>query len=162
MEPTHLRNRDDPSSAWRLDRPGLRAVLRQCQMRPAPVIVVDEVLKMSIQAALAENHHVIPGTPGAWCRSPVRHRHAARATAAQKALVGCPWPSPGRRNPSRRSDRGPVADSAAQYPRETLPAVVEQSPQQSDGPSPRNVRSAGAHAPAPETRTCRFLPITLP
>ena len=29
------------------------------KMRPAPVIVVDEVLKMSIQAALAENDHVI-------------------------------------------------------------------------------------------------------
>jgi hypothetical protein len=59
MEPTHLRNRDDPSSSWRLDRPGLRAVLRQCQMRPAPVRVVDEVLKMSMQAALAENDHGI-------------------------------------------------------------------------------------------------------
>jgi len=42
---------------------GLRAVLRQCQMRPAPVIVVDEVLKMSIQAALAENDHVIQALP---------------------------------------------------------------------------------------------------
>jgi hypothetical protein len=31
-------------------------------MRPAPVIVV-EVLKMSIQAALAENHHVIQALP---------------------------------------------------------------------------------------------------
>jgi hypothetical protein len=28
-------------------------------MRPAPVIVVDEVLKMSIQAALTENDHGI-------------------------------------------------------------------------------------------------------
>jgi hypothetical protein len=32
-------------------------------MRPAPVIVVDEVLQMSIQAALAENHHVIQALP---------------------------------------------------------------------------------------------------
>jgi hypothetical protein len=94
-----------------------------------------------------------PGTPGAWCRSPVRHRNAPRATAAQKAVVGCPWPSPGGRNPSRRSDRGPVADSAAHYPRERLPAVVEQSTPQSDGPSPRNVRPTGTHAPAPETPT---------
>ena len=67
MEPTHLRNRDDPSSSWQLDRPGLRAVLRQCQMRPAPVRVVDEVLKMSIQAALTENDHgiqALPANPG--------------------------------------------------------------------------------------------------
>ena len=59
MESTHLQNGDDPSRIWLLDRSGLRAVLLQCQMRSASMIVVDEVLKVSVQTALVEYDQVI-------------------------------------------------------------------------------------------------------
>src|SRR5271170_4291352 len=59
MEPTHLRNRDDRSRSWPLDRSGLRTVFLQSQVRSASMIVVDEVLKVSVQTALVEYDHVI-------------------------------------------------------------------------------------------------------
>ena len=40
VQPAHFRDRDDPSLGGRLDRPRLWAVLLQCQMRPASMIVI--------------------------------------------------------------------------------------------------------------------------
>jgi hypothetical protein len=62
MEPAQLRNRDDPSPRWRVDRLGLRAVLLQCQMRSAPMVVVAEAVQVSVRTALIESDHVMVGT----------------------------------------------------------------------------------------------------
>jgi hypothetical protein len=59
MEPTQLWNRDDQSTIWQLDWSGLRAVVLHCQMRAASMIVIDEVLKVSVQTAIVEYDHVI-------------------------------------------------------------------------------------------------------
>lgn len=62
MGPAQLRNRDNPSRRWRLDRLGLRAVLPQSQMSSARMVVVDEAVQVSIQTALIESDHVMVGT----------------------------------------------------------------------------------------------------
>src|SRR5918996_1897443 len=59
VQPTHFRDRNNSSRVGRLDRPGLRAVLLQCQMRSTSMIVIDEALKVSVQAAFVEYDHVI-------------------------------------------------------------------------------------------------------
>jgi hypothetical protein len=46
MQPTHLRNGDDVSSVWRLDRSGLRAVFLQRQMGAAAMIIVREAFEV--------------------------------------------------------------------------------------------------------------------
>lgn len=62
MESAQLRNRDDPSPRWRMDRFGLRAVIPQSQMSSAPMVVVDEAVQVSVQTALIESDHVMVGT----------------------------------------------------------------------------------------------------
>ena len=52
MQPAHLPNRCDPAQHRRLNRSGLWGVLLQCQMGAAPMIVINEALKMSAQTAL--------------------------------------------------------------------------------------------------------------
>ena len=48
---------------WRLDRPGLRTVLLQPKMSPAPVIVVQVVPKDSAEMPLVQDDHVIQAFP---------------------------------------------------------------------------------------------------
>ena len=59
MQPTDLRNGDDPSSVWRLDRSGFRTVFVQRQMCAAPMIIFEEPFEVLVQAAFVNYDHVI-------------------------------------------------------------------------------------------------------
>ena len=47
MQPTNFRNRNDPSSVWRLDRSGFRAVFLQRQVCAAAMVIVGEAFEVS-------------------------------------------------------------------------------------------------------------------
>ena len=59
MQSTNLRDSNDPASIGRLHAAGLRAVLLQCQMGPAAMVIIEEHFEMLAQAALVEYDHVI-------------------------------------------------------------------------------------------------------
>ena len=59
VQPANLRNGDDPSSTWRLNRSRLRAVFLQCQMGPAAMVIINEQFEMPVQTALVEYDHMI-------------------------------------------------------------------------------------------------------
>ena len=48
MQSADFRNGDDRSGVWRLDRSVLRAIFLQRQVRPAPMIVTNEALDVSV------------------------------------------------------------------------------------------------------------------
>src|SRR5262245_21189176 len=48
MQSTHLRNGDDPSSVWCLDRSRLRAVFLQCQVCAAAMIIFREAFQVPV------------------------------------------------------------------------------------------------------------------
>ena len=59
MESADLGNRNDLPEFRRLDRARLRRILLQSQVRPAPMIVVQEALKVPVQASFVEHNHVV-------------------------------------------------------------------------------------------------------
>ena len=59
MQSTNLRDRDDPAGIGRLHTAGLRAVLLQCQMCPAAMVIIKEHFEIPAQTALVEYDYVI-------------------------------------------------------------------------------------------------------
>ena len=59
MQSTDLRNRNDPASIGPLHTARLRAVLLQCQMCPAAMVIIKEHFEIPAQTALVEYDHVI-------------------------------------------------------------------------------------------------------
>ena len=59
MQSIDLRSRDDPVSIGLLYMARLRAVLLQCQMCPAAMVIIKEHFEMPAQTALVEHDHVI-------------------------------------------------------------------------------------------------------
>src|SRR5215471_3167579 len=84
---------------------------------------------------------------------PLDVRPFATEIAAPIALVCYPGPSPGRRNPCRKSDHGHAADNQAHCPMERPHEVAGPSTPQSDEPSRQNGECVAGRAPAPEIRT---------
>lgn len=124
-QPTHLGDRDDPPRIRRLDRSRLPAVLVQHQMRPAAVIVANEVLNVSVQAALVEPDHVIQAlAPQLKRRTTPKPRGASMSRATYTPL---PLPSL-RRTFAPSSVAGllrPLLTSAARHTKQRrLPLVA--------------------------------------
>ena len=65
VQPAHFRDREDPSRGGRLDRPGFRAVLLQCQMRPASNRVPGRRLPITVHFQPARP---CPHVSDAWLR----------------------------------------------------------------------------------------------
>src|SRR5215471_3756075 len=63
MEPTHLRDRDDPPGLWCLDGARLGCVLLQAQVCATPMIIVRESSEVARQAGFTEYDHVIQALP---------------------------------------------------------------------------------------------------
>ena len=59
MQPAQHRNRDDPARLRRLDRPWLWSVFLKCQVRAIPMIIFQKSSKVTVQASLVEDDHVI-------------------------------------------------------------------------------------------------------
>ena len=59
MQPTDLRNGNDPSTIWRLDRSRLRGVFLKRQVGPAAMVIISEACEMPVQTAFVEYDHVI-------------------------------------------------------------------------------------------------------
>ena len=152
MKPAHLRNRYDPAQHRGLDRSGLWAVLLQCQMRTAPMIVINEALKMSVQAALAEYDEAIKALAANGSDHPFHVRALPRRRRGREHF----FDAHGFYLIDEVLSEDPIAiaqQTVARYPKETLRGFVEPSTPLWDERSRRNAQCGGDHALAPEIHT---------
>ncbi len=119
MQSADFRHRKNPPHVRRLDGARNRRVLLQSQVRPAPMIVIHETLRVTVQAPFAEHDDVVqvlaadgaddpfdicPLPGGTWCRQHLVDPHGfdlvheffpEDLVAIAQQIAGCSVPGKG-------------------------------------------------------------------